>query len=208
MADSAKARALILAAGGIVVREGARPRIAIVRLRHDKSWVLPKGKLLPGEQPIAAAKREVVEETGHNVSVHEFLGSMSYSFDGKIKIVQFWLMRATSGPMYALMSDIKEVKWVSLKQAVDTLTRAHEKVFLANVGPIALKSARQSSRVKPAKPSVRGRSKPRARLRRAPVAPAEHPVTNDYAGPAQNTFAKMLGGWVGRIAHPSARRIG
>src|ERR1700730_13861381 len=45
MTDSAKARAPILAAGGILLREGSRPRIAVVRLRRDKSWVMPKGKL-------------------------------------------------------------------------------------------------------------------------------------------------------------------
>ena len=78
MADLVEAHAPILAAGGIVLREGSRPRIAIVRLRRDKAWVLPKGKLYPGERPHVAAKREVLEETGHEVSVHEFLGSMSY----------------------------------------------------------------------------------------------------------------------------------
>src|SRR5215831_14927501 len=83
----------ILAAGGIVLEKGSRPRIAIVRLRRDKSWVLPKGKLNPGEHALAAAGREVLEETGHQVSVHGFLGSMLYSVDGRIKIVQFWHMR-------------------------------------------------------------------------------------------------------------------
>src|SRR2546427_12905746 len=96
--DSAKARAPILAAGGILLREGSRPRIAVVRLRRDKSWVLPKGKLYPGEQAVAAARREVMEETGHRVSGHRFLGSMSYAVDGNIKIVQFWHMRAGGGP--------------------------------------------------------------------------------------------------------------
>ena len=143
MTDSAKARAPILAAGGIVLRESSRPRIAIVRLRRGKSWVLPKGKLYPGEDALAAARREVVEETGYNVSVHEFLGMMSYPVDDKkIKIVQFWLMRAVGGPVREPMYDIKAVKWLSLRQAIETLTRAHEKAFLAHVGPIALKAAR------------------------------------------------------------------
>jgi 8-oxo-dGTP diphosphatase len=53
------------------------------------------------------------------------------------------------------MDDIKTVKWLSLKQAIDTLTRADEKVFLANVGPIALKAAKQSVRDKSSK--LRGR---------------------------------------------------
>ena len=52
------------------------------------------------------------------------------------------------------MDDIKSVKWLSLKQAVEILTRAHEKVFLANVGPLALKAAKQSMRVKASKPCV------------------------------------------------------
>jgi 8-oxo-dGTP diphosphatase len=49
------------------------------------------------------------------------------------------------------MRDVKAVKWLSLKQAIETLTRAHERVFLRNVGPIALEAAEQS---------VRGKSKP------------------------------------------------
>jgi 8-oxo-dGTP diphosphatase len=195
MADSAKGHALILAAGGIVLREGSRPRIAVVRLRREKAWVLPKGKLLPGEHPMIGAKREVLEETGHEVSVHEFLGSMSYAVDGKIKIVQFWFMRAAGRPVQELMDDVKDVKWLSLKQAVETLTRAHEKVFLANVGPIALKAARQAVRSKTAKP-VRHAAKRRGR--RAPVVPAV----------PRNMFAKVPGGWIERMTQPAARRIG
>jgi 8-oxo-dGTP diphosphatase len=170
MTDSAKARAPILAAGGIVFREGSRPRIAIVRLRRDKSWVLPKGKLYPGERPLAAAIREVQEETGHAVSVREFLGSMSYPADGKIKIVQFWHMQASAKPVREPMNDIKAVKWVSLKQAIDSLTRSHEKVFLATVGPAALKATKQSMRGKSTKPAARNGSKRRGQS--APLAAA------------------------------------
>src|SRR5262249_17617699 len=172
MTDSAKDRAPSLPAGGIVLREGSRPRIAIVRLRRDKSWVLPKGKLYPGEPALAAAKREVLEETGYEVSVREFLGSMSYPVDGKIKIIQFWRMEAVGSPVRELTYDVKAVKWVSLKRAVDTLSRQHEKVFLAHVGPIALKAARQSVRDKSGKLSVRNGRKRRGR--RVPAAPAGH----------------------------------
>jgi 8-oxo-dGTP diphosphatase len=150
MTDSAEAQAPILAAGGIVLSEGPRPRIAIVRLRRDKSWVLPKGKLDPGESALAAARREVLEETGHQVSTHAFLGSMSYPVAGRIKVVQFWHMRAIGGPVRELMRDIKAVRWLPLKQAIDTLTRTHEKVFLANVGPVALKAAKRDMLAKSA----------------------------------------------------------
>ena len=49
-----------------------------MRLRKDKSWVLPKGKLKPREDALAGARREVMEETGCNVSVERFLGAMSH----------------------------------------------------------------------------------------------------------------------------------
>ena len=153
MGDSSETHAPILAAGGIVLQEWSRPRFAIVRLRRDKSWVLPKGKLHPGEHALAAAKREVMEETGYDVSVHQFLGTMSYSeAAGRIKVVQFWHMRVVGGPKRELMPDVKAVKWLSLKQAIETLTRVHEKVFLANVGPIALEAVGQSARGKSNKP--------------------------------------------------------
>jgi 8-oxo-dGTP diphosphatase len=129
-----------------------------VRLRREKAWVLPKGKLYPGERPHVGARREVLEETGHEVSVHEFLGSMSYPVDSKIKIVQFWHMQATARPVREPMNDIKAVKWVSLKQAIDSLTRSHEKVFLATVGPAALKATKRSVRGKSTKQTARNGS--------------------------------------------------
>lgn len=70
------------------------------------------------------------------------------------------------------MDDIKSVKWVSLKQAVEILTRAHEKVFLANVGPIALKAAKQSAREKSNKPWVYNKGARRGQSAR--LAPTAH----------------------------------
>jgi 8-oxo-dGTP diphosphatase len=120
--------------------------------------VLPKGKLYQGERALAAAKREVAEETGHEVSVRGFLGSMSYPVGGKIKIVQFWHMRAIGGPVRELAYEIKAVKWLPLKQAIETLSRTREKVFLASVGPAALKAIERSIRAKPRKSNGRRQS--------------------------------------------------
>ena len=209
MADSVQAHAPILAAGGIVLRNGSRPRIAIVRLRRDKAWALPKGKLHPGERPYVAAKREVLEETGHEVSVHEFLGAMSYPVDSKIKIVQFWHMRTIGGPVRELNRDVKAVKWLPLKEAIDMLSRTHEKVFLANVGPVVVKAAKQAVRNKVAKHSVRKSAK--RKVRRAPAAsvPAVHLISGDDLKTRGNPFVKAVGGWIGRImTQPSMRRMG
>lgn len=157
MKKPAKLRAPVLAAGGIVVREGPEPLIAVVRLRKDKSWVLPKGKLKPREDALAGARREVMEETGCDVSVERFLGSMSHVEGKKLKVVQFWRMWAASEPARKLMDDVTAVKWLPLQQAVETLTRPYEKAFLMSVGqaaPQAVKPAAARAAAEPAAPAV------------------------------------------------------
>jgi len=135
------ARTPVLAAGGIVLRREKNPRIAVVRLRKRNEWVLPKGKLDDGETPRAAAEREVLEETGHDVSVHEFLGTLVYESGGGFKVVHYWRMQADGERVHELMNDIKEVDWLPLDAALERLSRGYERAFLANVGPIALQAA-------------------------------------------------------------------
>ncbi|MBP0109564.1 MULTISPECIES: NUDIX hydrolase [Bradyrhizobium] len=135
------ARAPVMAAGGIVLRRGPAPRIAVVRQRKRNEWVLPKGKLDDGETPKQAAHREVLEETGHDVAVHEFLGTLAYQSGGRSKIVHFWRMQADGAPVRKLMNDIKAVDWLTLDDAIARLSREYERAFLNEVGPIALAAA-------------------------------------------------------------------
>jgi 8-oxo-dGTP diphosphatase len=202
MTDSAKGHAPILAAGGIVLRGKSRPRIAIVRLRREKAWVLPKGKLMPREHPRDAAKREVLEETGYRVSVHEFLGSMSYAAEGKIKIVQFWLMRATGAPARELMDDVKAVRWLPLRQAIAMLSRPHEKVFLTHAGPMAVAYFKTSGRARSRSLSRNGG----ARSGNGAPASIEHVIALDYDKTRPNAFAKALASWRARAVQSSARK--
>ncbi len=132
------AREPVLAAGGIVLRREQPPLVAIVRLRKRDEWVLPKGKLNDGETARAAARREVLEETGHNVTVHEFLGTLVYESGGRSKVVHYWRMEAGGEQMHELMNDVRAVDWLPLDAAVARLSRGYERVFLANVGPIAV----------------------------------------------------------------------
>ena len=114
------------------------PLIAVVRLRKRDEWVLPKGKLDDGETPRAAARREVLEETGHNVTVHEFLGTLVYESGGRSKVVHYWRMEAGGEQAYELMHDVRAVDWLPLDAAVARLSRGYERAFLENVGPIAV----------------------------------------------------------------------
>jgi 8-oxo-dGTP diphosphatase len=135
------ARSPVLAAGGIVLRQGQTPLVAVVRLRKRNEWVLPKGKLDDGETPKEAAHREVLEETGHDVAIHEFLGTLVYQSGGRSKVVHFWRMEAEGGPVRKLMNDIKAVDWLTLEDALARLSREYERAFLVQVGPIALAAA-------------------------------------------------------------------
>src|SRR6476469_2111511 len=82
----------IHAVGGIAVRNGARPRVAVVQRSKDKLWVLPRGKLRRDEHAVRGARREVVEETGFRVEVREFLGVITCQARSRPKVVRFWLM--------------------------------------------------------------------------------------------------------------------
>ena len=162
------ARAPVLAAGGIVLRQAKTPLVAVVRLRKRNEWVLPKGKLDAGETPRDAAEREVLEETGHEVSVHEFLGTLVHECGGRSKVVHYWRMEADGEQIHELMHDVRSVDWLPLSDAVARLSRGYERAFLETVGPIALKAvalAEKARRSKARQPA------PEKRRVRRPAAP-------------------------------------
>ena len=83
--------------------------------QQGRHWVLPRGKLKRDENPIVGASREAVEETGHRVKVHEFLGAITYRARGRPKLVQFWRMQAAERPSRDVMKDIIAVGWLPLR---------------------------------------------------------------------------------------------
>ena len=153
---------IIHAAGGIVVRGGARRRFAVVQRSKDGSWVLPRGKLKRNERPIVGARREAVEETGTRVRVQEFLGAITYRVRGQSKIVQFWRMDAAIRPTWEVSKDIAAIKWLPLAKAVRKLSYPLEKLFLSNVARHGFRrpkrNLRSSVRVRKAKPRLRQRA--------------------------------------------------
>jgi bis(5'-nucleosidyl)-tetraphosphatase len=61
-AESPRSGSTILSAGAVVLRDEA-PRLYLL-LRAYRNWDFPKGLVEAGEAPLAAALREVEEETG------------------------------------------------------------------------------------------------------------------------------------------------
>src|SRR5262249_29061955 len=137
----------------------------VVRLRRQKSWVLPKGKLNKNETAIAAAKREAIEEIGHDVAIQEYLGSLAYVTSGRPKIVKFWRMEASRKPVAKLMKDVSAVRWLPLDQAIDKLTHEREREFLTRVGP---QTREQLQRAKAERKA--SRPIPKTPVSKAPVA--------------------------------------
>jgi 8-oxo-dGTP diphosphatase len=165
-----------MAAGGIVLRPAETPLVAVVRLRKRNEWVLPKGKLDDGETPRAAAEREVMEETGHDVSVHEFLGTLVYETSGGPKVVHYWRMEARGGAVHELMRDVKAVDWLPLADAVDRLSRGYERAFLENVGPIALAAAAHAAPARKARAKQPAPEKRRTQRTGVTAPPAAAPI--------------------------------
>ncbi|NEU99108.1 NUDIX hydrolase [Bradyrhizobium uaiense] len=191
------ARTPVLAAGGIVLRRETPPRFAVVRLRKRNEWVLPKGKLDDDETARDAAEREVLEETGHDVEVHEFLGTLVYDSGGRSKVVHYWRMDAGGKPVRALMSDIREVDWLPLDAALERLSRSYERTFLENVGPIALQAAanaeRRRSRLAADEPVADApETVDTPAIAELPVA-ADAPVDADASEVAEATGAEVIG---------------
>jgi 8-oxo-dGTP pyrophosphatase MutT (NUDIX family) len=99
---------------------------------------LPKGLIDPGEKPLAAALREVREETGITAVPIVKLGDSKYVYvrtwgDGErvFKIVGFYLLRYESGRIdnitEAMRVEVARALWVRLEEAPKLLAYGGEK---------------------------------------------------------------------------------
>lgn len=109
--------------GGIVidVRDG-KPHVALIATRGSTRWGLPKGAVSKGETPEQAALREVLEETGLEATIVNALDTIEYFFragDSLIrKRVDFYLMRYVGGELKPQLSEVDDVEWVELSEAI------------------------------------------------------------------------------------------
>lgn len=123
--------------GGVLV--DARGRVCLVRPTGRGLWALPKGHGEPGEDPAAAALREVYEETGCEARLGPYLGSIRYTYPGVhagrpvsvLKTVRFWRM-SPAGESGAGNGDgeIEAVAWMSLPDALAALGYPTERALI------------------------------------------------------------------------------
>jgi len=133
---------LIRAAGALVWRPATTGdgrdgvEVALVHRPNRKDWSFPKGKLEAGEHPVAAAVREVAEETGYHVALGRPLPVRRYDVDGQPKQVRYWAATALDdlpAPFFPT-SEIDELDWLPPDQAAERLTYPHDVELLPALG--------------------------------------------------------------------------
>ena len=128
-------RAVVRAAGGVIVRHGAvaEPEVLLIHRVRQDDWTFPKGKLEPGESYQACALREVAEETGLRCLLGDELPQTSHiDRKGRLKIVRYWVMRPIAGEPEARY-DVDLVQWLPVPRAIRVLSYDYDRALLRAV---------------------------------------------------------------------------
>ena len=131
-----------ISAGGLVVDLSGERGLLIGR--HDKRgrtlWSLPKGHIVVGVTPEAAALREVEEETGIVSKITRSLGVIDFWFmaDGKRihKTVHHFLFSEVSGDLAPQISEVDVVDWFPLDEIATRLAYPDERKLIARSGDL------------------------------------------------------------------------
>lgn len=120
--------------GAVIALRDGQPHVALIATRGRTRWGLPKGAVSEGETSEQAALREVLEETGLEAEIVKPLDTIEYFFrvgDTIIrKRVDFYLMTHTGGTMTPQLSEVDDVEWVELSQAISRASFDSEKKLL------------------------------------------------------------------------------
>lgn len=125
-----------VSAGGIVFRrDGARTFFLLIRDPY-RNWGFPKGHLEQGEDPAAAAVREVAEETGIGaVELRAPVETIDWTFRFRgrqiHKVCHFFLMETTerrTAPQSA--EGITACRWATYEQATKMISYDNARAVL------------------------------------------------------------------------------
>lgn len=150
--ESSAPSAPIRAAGGLVWRRDTATGsdellVCLVHRPRYGDWSLPKGKLNPGEHPLAAAVREIVEEAGVLAVPQLPLPPARYVVNGAEKVVDYWAMRESTPALPAagpsagapgtpsgvdpeVDEEVDGVAWVPVAQATELATHPRDAALL------------------------------------------------------------------------------
>jgi len=134
MSPKKNSKGFIEAAGAVILKgEKRNLRIAVIHRPHRSDWSFPKGKIDFPETKAAAAVREVFEETGLRITLHQPLPEQNYVFDGADKTVYYWRARLISDDPFVPNDEADELVWLSPTQAIEKLTYDVDKDLVKHV---------------------------------------------------------------------------
>lgn len=123
-------------AGGVVFRlDAGQPLYLLIRDSYQ-NWGFPKGHVEIGEQPSAAALREVMEETGlSGLSIRGAIDTIDwfFRFRGQLihKVCHFFLMETSdSSTSPQLAEGITACRWIRFDEAELLISYANARVVL------------------------------------------------------------------------------
>lgn len=118
-----------MAAGAIVWRNNKDDSIEVAVIHRPKydDWSFPKGKCEIGEELIACAYREVLEETNIATEFGPFLGTVDYLTTLGPKQVYFWSAKSVEEKAFTPNAEVDQIKWVELKMARQLLSIESDK---------------------------------------------------------------------------------
>ncbi|MEU1872644.1 MULTISPECIES: NUDIX hydrolase [unclassified Streptomyces] len=121
----------VRAAGCVLWRRAPRtgsPGVELCLVHRPKydDWSHPKGKLKPGEDPLAGALREVAEETGYAAEPGTELPTVRYLANGRPKEVRYWAAAADAGA-FAPSDEVDRILWLAPDAARIRLTEPRDR---------------------------------------------------------------------------------
>lgn len=133
-----------VSAGGVVLVGNA----ILLLKKYNGDWVLPKGKVEPGETHEETALREVKEETGVKASIDKYLGEIHYTYKENWdqtksvhKMVYWYLMHTKNMDTQPQREEgFVEAKFVHVDRVVDMARYDDEKEIIK----VALKEIKLS----------------------------------------------------------------
>jgi 8-oxo-dGTP pyrophosphatase MutT (NUDIX family) len=123
-------------AGGVVFRIAEGTPVYLLIRDSYKNWGFPKGHLETGEQPEAAALREVSEETGlSDLSMRGLIATIDwhFRFRGRLihKICHFFLLEtAESSTSPQRAEGITACRWLRFDEAEELISYANARDVL------------------------------------------------------------------------------